>query len=487
EPQGHGFFLPLWMMLGWASRLTGLSVVVVFHIARVLSALLVLMAAWLVGRVLMKSRARLSFLLWTVGFSGGLGWLVFAVGDLSSILSGKSAIHGYQMGTMPVDINMPEATVFRSAYCQVHMNLGAALICASIVLLIKAIAESNERYAVGAGLLATVLALVHPYQVVVTGSVAVVIWATVAVAALFPRQRNGVANMLRLGAAFLLASLPGLIYLIYVRNTDNVVQEWLRTMSTLSPNPIQYLLGFGVSAFLGIAGMILLWRGKKLPGRLLLVWMVIQTLLLYAPVNFQRRLVEGLQVPLSVAFSIAIFWLLRKIHVRPRRLISRRVLLSGVVIFASLTSVGFIAGAAAGLGEPDARRYLDSNLASALKWVGANAEPDSVLLSSYMTGNVAPAISGLGVYLGHYDQTLRSREKGQEIAEFYSGAMPASYAADFVAQNHLSYCVYGPFERQLFPSFRAPEYFQLIYRSPSVDIYKIDNPAAAKTEGTNRR
>ncbi|HUK90936.1 MAG TPA: hypothetical protein VLZ81_11090, partial [Blastocatellia bacterium] len=148
EPQQSRFFLPLWVVLGWTSRLTGLSVAVVFHIARLLAALLVLIAARSVGQCVMKSRTRLRFLVWTVGFSAGLGWAVFAVGDLQSILSGKSGVHGYKMGTMPVDINMPEATVFRSAYSQVHMCLGAAMICGALVLLIRGITDRNRVYPV---------------------------------------------------------------------------------------------------------------------------------------------------------------------------------------------------------------------------------------------------------------------------------------------------------------------------------------------------
>jgi hypothetical protein len=478
EPQTARFFLPLWVVLGWTSRQTGLSLAVVFHIARLLAAFLILLAAWSVGRCVMKSRTRLRFLVWMVGFSAGLGWVVFAAGDLYNVLAGKAGVHGYKMGTTPVDINMPEATVFRSAFCQVHMTLGAALICGTLVLVISAILKLNQRYALYAGLLASLLAVVHPYEVVVTGTVATGLFAAALMATpagaapLASRSAPRVA-VVRLGLVFLLANLPGLSYLLYLRRVDSVLQEWLSTMSTLSPNPVQYLLGFGILIALAIGGAALLWQGRGLAGKLLLIWAVIQGLLLYAPFSFQRRLVEGLQVPLCVAAASAVFWLLRKVHVRPPRFLSRRVMLAGVILATSMTSIGFIIGAAAGLGEPDPRRYLDRDLVDSLKWLGANADPDSVLLSSYMTGNVTPALSGLGVFLGHYDQTLHSRQKGEEVAAFYSGRLIGEHARALFANNHLSFCLYGPFERELNPNFSAPAFLEIIYRSPHVDIYKV--------------
>jgi hypothetical protein len=478
EPQTARFFLPLWVVLGWTSRLTGLPVAVVFHIARLFAAFLILLAARSVGRCVMKSQTRLRFLVWMVGFSAGLGWVVFAAGDLYTVLSGKAGVHGYKMGTTPVDINMPEATVFRSAFCQVHMTLGAALICGTLVLVISAILKLNQKYALYAGLLASLLAVVHPYEVVVTGAVATGLFAAAlmappgAASSLTSRSARRAA-IVRLGLVFLLANLPGLSYLLYLRRVDTVLQEWLSTMSTLSPNPVQYLLGFGILIALAIGGAALLWQGRGLAGKLLLIWAVIQSLLLYAPFSFQRRLVEGLQVPLCVVAAAAVFWLLRKVHVRTPRFLSRRVLLAGVILVSSMTSIGFIAGAAAGFGEPDPRRYLDRDLADSLKWLGGNADPDSVLLSSYMTGNVTPALSGLGVFLGHYDQTLHSGQKGEEVATFYSGRLAGQQAFALFAENHLSYCMYGPFERELNPNFSAPAFLEIIYRSPHVDIYKV--------------
>lgn len=474
EQQTARFFLPLWIALGWTANVTGLPVAIVFHAARILSSLLVLLAAWAVGRCVMKSRTRLRFLVWMVGFSAGWGWVVFAAGDLISILLGKSGVHGYKMGTMPVDINMPEATVFRSAFCQVHMNVGAALICFALVFAFRAIFKRNRTYALFAGLLASVLAVVHPYEIVVTTVVACAILAACFVfrpagTTALPRM-----DLLWIAAAFFAGNLPGLGYLLYLRGVDTVLREWLSTMSTLSPNPFQYLLGFGFLVALAIAGGIQLWQGGKLAGQLLLVWIVVQSLLLYAPFSFQRRLVEGLQIPLCAAAASGVFWMLGRIHTRPRWRLRRRLLLSSVVVLCSLTSIGFIIGSAAGLGEPDPRRYLDASLVDSLKWLGDNAAPDSQVMSSYMTGNVVPTYSGLGVFLGHYDQTIHSGQKAEEVAAFYSGWMTDSEQRAFFERNHLTYCIYGPFEHALSANFAQPGFLQLVHGSQGVDIYRVN-------------
>jgi hypothetical protein len=476
EPQTSRFFLPLWLGLGWMSKITALSAAAVFHIARVIMALALLLAVWGVGRLIVMSRTRLRFLIWIAGFSAGLGWVSFALGDLGGILSGKTTVHSYEIGAVPVDLNMPEATVFRSAFAQVHTTLGAAMICATMVLVIKALLKQRARYAVAAGMIGSCLAVVHPYQVIVTSLVAGALFLCSPWIA--PISRERVSRMparsvtqtdsLRCLMAFYLGNLPGFCYLLYIRSADPVAREWIQKMSTPSPAPIQYLIGFGFTGALAVLGGWVVWKRKNLGSRLIVVWAVVQSFLLYLPVSFQRRFIEGLQIPLAVLASVGIFWLLDQSGF-PRR--GRRALLAVVVVIMSISNLGFIVGEAAGFSQPDPRRYLDADVATALKWLGPDAKPGSVLLSSYMTGNIAPSISGVAVFLGHYDQTLNSDRKTRQVEAFYEGKLSSQQMANFLAENRIGYCLYGPFERRISPTFEAPPGMVLVYKSGTVEIY----------------
>ncbi|MFP5260786.1 MAG: hypothetical protein ACLGJB_02630 [Blastocatellia bacterium] len=471
EPQRCEFFLPLWAVLGFAARITGAPVPLVFHAARLLATLPLLLVARSLARRVLKSRARLRYALWMYAFSGGVGWLVYAANNSNDLL-GAGVISG------SADLNLPEAIAFRSAYAQVHFTIGAAMVCGAITLLFAAFHEKRPSLAAIAGAVVSLLAVVHPYLIIVVsavGSVAFSLWPW-----LRPRG-NGVTarSSLPAGAAFwfCMSALPGGIYLFYLRRSNEVLREWLRVTDTLSPSPVEYVLGFGVVAGLAVAGVRALSGMRSPYGRLLLVWIVVQSALLYAPVSFQRRLVEGLQLPLCVAASAAVFSLRRRFMRRERFRRFKAPLLVSVIALASLTNAGFIAGQIiappGAMGADDPRRYAPAGLVMALGWLSAEADRDAVLFSSYTTGNIAPSMTGLRVYVGHYGQTIDSGEKEEEVRTFYTNAMTGDAARRLLEGGRVAYVIYGPFERAISDDFIAPDCLTLARRVGDVEIFRV--------------
>ena len=480
EPQGCEFFLPLWTVLGFTARITGAPVVVIFHAARLLAALLLLIVARSASRRIMKSRTRLRFSLWMYAFSGGLGWLVYAVNNWNAFLKARAI-------TGAADLDLPEAIAFRSAYAQVHFTIGAALICGAIILLLAALYEEKVFRAAIAGMLVSLLAVIHPYLIIVVVAVVAIAFA------LWPwmiRQREDVikryAMSLRMAFWFGVSALPGVVYLFYLNQSNEVLREWLRITDTLSPQPIEYALGFGIVAALAIVGFAILWKLRAPYGRFFLIWILIQSALLYAPVSFQRRLIEGLQLPLCIAATVAVFSLAHRFIGRQRFKRFRAPILVSVILLASLTNAGFIAGQVIAPAEAtmasDPRRYVPSDLIAALQWLSANVERDTILFSSYMTGNIAPSITGTRVYLGHYGQTLRSGEKEEAVRAFYTNSLTDEEARSLLVSNRVSYVIYGPFERAISPDFMAASWLVPAQHIGGVEIFKVVEDGKASQE-----
>jgi hypothetical protein len=251
----------------------------------------------------------------------------------------------------------------------------------------------------------------------------------------------------------------------------------LRVTDTFSPPAWEYALGFGIVGALAAVGFCLMWNRRAPFGRLLLIWALVQAALLYAPVSFQRRFVEGLQLPLSIAASVALVWIARRAfkgHAAARR----KVFLFFAIAFASLTNFGFVIGQmvalGAGSGSTDPRRYLQADLVAAFDWLRANSERDAVLFSSYLTGNVAPSMTGLRVFLGHYAQTLHSDSKGAQVTAFYTGALTDEAARKLFAAHRVRYVVYGQFEREISSGFAPPNWLTLAYRNSDVEIFEVN-------------
>jgi len=469
ESQACEFFLPLWLLLGKIARATGAPLVWVFHSARLLSTLVLLIAARSVAGGVISSRRRLRFTLWLYAMSGGVGWFVYLLNNRGALLN-----TGVTSGS--ADLNLPEAIAFRSAYAQVHFTLGAALVAGAISLVFASLKGKTSR-AILAGLLTSLLAVIHPYLVVVVCGITAIALAT------WPLMNSGkptrgraYAICVRAGLGFGVAVLPGAAYLGYLNRTNAVLREWLRITDTWSPSPLDYVLGLGLILPLAILGFRLLWMSRPAGGRLLLMWAAVQAALLYAPVSYQRRFVEGLQLPLCVAASVAVFWLVSKLQVSG---LMRKTLLVGAIVLTSLTNIGFIVGQVIGQGDAsganDQRRYIPSDLGDTLAWLGANAEPDAIIFSSYLTGNIAPPTTGLRVYLGHYGQTLRSGEKGEEVTAFYRGAIPEEEVRRFLTDRRVGYVIYGPFERETGERFSPPRCLALVRSFGEVQLYKVSS------------
>ena len=510
ELQRCEFFLPLWSILGFISRITHIPIALTFHAARLLAALLLLIVARAVAASVMKSRRRVRYSLWLYVTSGGLGWLVYGLKNTRHLFAAADA-------SGSADLNLPEAIAFRSVFSQVHFTVGVTLVCAAIKLFFSAIVEKKAGRALLAGMLVSLLAVVHPYMVVVVCGVAgaallaspwlndrseqvrIDYFSDPSFRSLrslrffaflrgeFPSQRRKEPQRAQtnrtvfVAAAFGAGAIPGVAYLIHLNRSNEVLREWLRITDTFSPPPWEYALGFGIVAALAIAGFRLMWDRQAPYGRLLLIWALVQAALLYAPVSYQRRFVEGLQLPLAIAASVALLWIERRAFKGHAAARNRKVFLVGVIAFASLTNVGFFIGQmvarGAGSGSTDPRRYLPADLVVAFDWLQANSEPEAVLFSSYLTGNLTPSMSGLRVFLGHYAQTLRSDDKGAQVTEFYAGAMTEETARKLFAEHRVRYVIYGQFEREISSAFAPPNWLKLAYRNGGVEIYE------ATTEG----
>jgi hypothetical protein len=356
----------------------------------------------------------------------------------------------------------------------VHFAIGVVLVGFALKLFFDALVGDATLRAVISGGLVSLLAVVHPYMVVVVSGVALV--AAISVPLLGGRG-NWIARYssgARALAGFGMAAVPGAAYLLYLRRSNNVMQEWVRVTDTLSPAPWEYLLGFGIVAVLGSFGFVKIWRGRSIYGKMLLIWAVIQFALLYVPLTIQRRLVEGLQLPLAIAASVAVFAITRTFrHIKAFRY--RKAVLVGIIVFASLTNLGFVVGQLIDRGPRpgDAWRYMPADLNSAFDWLQSNAPRDSVMFSSYVTGNMAPSRTGLRVFFGHYAQTIQSDQKAEQVTAFYSNAMSEDAKRRLFDAHRVSYVIYGPFERRISREFVPPPWLTLVHRAGEVDLFEV--------------
>jgi hypothetical protein len=469
EPHRGALFYPFHLMLGKvAASLPGgdltARMVWVYHGARVIFGLLLLLTVYrflaeFTERVVVR---RLAWLM--VTFGGGLGWLLVTLGQ-----------PGW-LGSMPLDFILPEGFTFLVLYGFPHIALARSLLLGGILCLLRAwearpeSASRAERFkwAGWTGFMWLVMGLIVPFYVPVAWAVMGAAWLTLGLRERrVPWQEGGVA----VGAA-LVSSLI-VLYSAWVFVTHPVFETWGAQNLILSPHPLHYVAAYGIPLVLAAFAVWDVWRSKG-PTWVALAWVAVVPILVYLPINVQRRLVEGVQVPLSLLASLG---LVKALSLRNR--LSRRGsrLAVGVVMVAlALTNVMLVAGnCLALLGQP-APMYRDAGEVAVMDWLAGDerVEHDDVVLAAYETGNYLPARVRARSFVGLGPESIRADEKKAMVARFFGGTTDDLWRRGLLSEYGVDWVFWGPAERELGDAdLSRATYLRQVYEAQGYAVFEV--------------
>ncbi|MFW6184104.1 MAG: hypothetical protein ACOC8X_09925, partial [Chloroflexota bacterium] len=296
-PEAHEpvFLGGFYLALGHAARWLGLSLETVWHAARVGADLLLgLSAYWFIAAFLRRVRWRVVAHLLAL-FGSGLGWVLLLLGQTA------------WLGVFPVDFHMPEAHLFFTAFTSPHVALGTALLLVGMRLLwqlLWGVGASGWGAAVELGLCLLSLVVVYPFLIYLMALTSLL----AGMLRLWQLWRAGqlefgplLALGSKVGAAFLMPA-PLVLYYALVLRQNAVFRAWDVQAVTPSPPWPHYVVAFGPLLFWAVLGL----RDRRRPASagFLWVWLAAAALLVYAPLNPQRRFVQGAQAPLAILATV---------------------------------------------------------------------------------------------------------------------------------------------------------------------------------------
>jgi len=453
EPHQPELFFIFYILLGKIAAVADLPNVVLFHLSRWVTIPFGLLAfyyfvAYFTDRLVVRRLALVIF-----GVSGGLGWLWLLLGGPA------------ELGYMPVDLWVPDASFFLAALTFTHLPLAQGLLLLFVVTGLKFVHHNQRRAgfaAAGCGLL---VSLIHPH----TLPVITLIFGLHILQQHYAQKSRLFVKATRL-ALVTLPSLPYLIYVAVVFYHNPAFIAWRLQSQTFSPAPVHYLLGFGVTLLFAIVGLIHTRRSGSGYG-FLHIWVLAVPLLVYLPIALQRRFLDGYQAPLAVLAAVGLCWAVKKIS--GRRVQKGAIALALVLMV--LTNVLLVGGAIATIARRPGPVFIAADKITAARWLAERARQD-VVLASYQTGNFLPTVAHVRVFVGHGPETMHSEAKVAMLPPLFAAGND-DFRRRVLRDYKIIYLFYGPAERALgdFSPGQAP-YLQQVYNTGTVQIYQVTQP-----------
>jgi len=287
-------------------------------------------------------------------------------------------------------------------------------------------------------------------------------------------------------------TLPLFAYFTYTFAANPIFAIWSSQNILQSPPPLDYAAAYILLVAFALISVRWLWR--KLSSQYsalsthhfgLLLWPIIVPILVYLPLNVQRRMAEAVIVPLAILAAVGLRFLKRQ--PRWKRLYRPSIV---VMCMSSIVFLLFICLGAIGQSRPV---YRPTAELAVLDWLNNNAPADSVILTAFDTGklspatnidtgNLIPAYTNLRPYVGHGPETAHATDKDALTRRFFADQMPADERHALYASVNVRYIFYGPLEQILLTDKSTVPAWQTdadkIYDSDGYQIWQIKNPSS---------
>lgn len=443
EPQAPSLLRPSYLIIGKVAQATGMSSIVAYHAARVVLSIVFFVILWqfLSNFFEDKNKRLVAYALALT--ASGIG--VFVERWLSQ----------------SIDLWMPEAITFLALFEAPHFILSLILLLAGYHFFLKYLSSRKPSPLAWSMIIFFILSVEHPFDIVV-------VVPTLFLTAVLGRVPLGKA------VGISVASGIGLIYQIIATHQNPILHSWQLQNLLPSPTPINYLTGFGFLLIFALIGIETFLKDQTTERRLVLTWIGVTALLLYAPVSFQRRFIEGIHIPLTIVATYGVFTVLEKY-----KKTTAHALLAIFLVVLSLSSFYMVYKDTKEI-QTDTKDYYYYHLSKpemeGIKWLGSQTGPNDIILANWYFGNLIPGLTARMVYLGHKVQTTDFDKKIQQTNQFLLETDDEA-GRSFLKNAGITYIYLGINDSILGYGFKpdTKPYLAKVYTNKGVNIYRVKN------------
>jgi len=454
---------------GQGAQVSAETLAIAYHAARVVCGLLLLLVVYRFVAVFLDEAPKRRMAWALAALSSGLGWIPTVL-HLLGVMSAAPRL--------PVSYYIPEAFTILLLYGFPHLALVRALMLGGWLLMLRADSDPRGGWglAAGAGATWTIMGVVLPTMAALLG----VLLAAWLIALWVWRRRFPWAAVWRASAAGI-GPVAVLIFNAWVFTRDPIYAAWAAGNVLPSPPVVDYLLAYGLLVVLAVPGVAAIWRrGLAAAWLLLLVWPLVGAVLVYAPISIQRRLLEGVIVPLSIFATIGLWQIVGEkpdgegLHIGWRL---RQGAMGGLLMLLVAADFLLVGGGALRAANPEWTTFHPADDRAALDWLLENAPSGSIVLAEGGASSYLPAYASVRTVVGHGPETIDGGRKRAIVDTFFLGGMSDAERLAWLDETGADYVWVGPGEMN--PDCEAscfePDALGLdpVYHQGRVTIYAV--------------
>jgi hypothetical protein len=201
---------------------------------------------------------------------------------------------------------------------------------------------------------------------------------------------------------------------------------------------------------------------------LVLLWAVFTLILVYFPFfDLQRRLINGLHIPLCILAAIGLIrWLdFRSLKQRHRQLIINLVIIMGIIgtlLVWAIPLLGFLHPPTES--ETTGLFFMRNQEVSVFNWLREKSDQNNLTLASPRFSLFIPGQTGSRVFYGHPFETIEAGTKKAMVEAFYRGEIDTITPLP-------TFIIYGPAEKAIGRPKNLAQY-PIVYTYQDITVYK---------------
>ncbi|MFA6392170.1 MAG: hypothetical protein WCW66_05520 [Patescibacteria group bacterium] len=466
EIQDAPLINPFWFIIGLFGKITHLPTWLTLQISRLVLAAVFVMVAYIFISYIFIEKSKRKLALIILLFSSGFG------GALAPFLEQlKYYSDGYYH--WPMDLWVPESVTFLSLFHLPHIIFSSILSLVVFLFALLSFETDKFRYSILSGVAALFWFSFHPFHfftLVVVLSVYLFIHGI--------STKKFPTSFLKHALIIILMSLPAVIYQYAIIAGDSVISGRAEQNLLLTPSWWLVVVSYGFVGILALLGVVRVLKQQDRKWFFIAIWFVVQTLLLYAPLSFQRRLSQNLHFPMALLALFALGYIVKRYKdINLIKYVSSNKIILGTlfVLFFSFSNIYALANDILlyrNMSYPFF--YLSSDYKDAFRWLKDNAQKEDSVLSEWIDGNFIPGYSGRTVYIGHDVETVDFEYKEKQVEWFFQNNLDLEEKKEFLTTAGLDFIFFsgrsaelGDFDPQN-KKFLLPEFI-----SEEIKIYRV--------------